>query len=357
VSAQPGESQVHALEARVLEAITSGVITLEPSGTIMTFNRAAEATFGVRAGDWLGQPADDIRALIADFPDLLETFYSSGATHLRAEVEGEPMSGGSITLEIRMAPLELDGGTGVAIVIVDRGAQRALEEAHAAQVEHGRLIEASFARYLAPHVVRELMRDPGAVRLGGERQRATMLFADIRGFTDLATRLPADGVVSLLNRYFERAVRVIFAHEGLLDKFYGDGMMAVFGPPRVRQDDARRALQAALDLHEAVARLSPRLPYPLEISVGLASGDVVAGHIGSNQRMDYTVIGDAVNLASGLEAAAPPNVIYCDEATYEQAGLALHAERVEVEVKGRSARVPAYAIVSRGEGGLRENFA
>jgi adenylate cyclase len=215
------------------------------------------------------------------------------------------------------------------------------------------LIEASFARYLAPHVVRELMTDPQAVRLGGTRQRATMLFADIRGFTELAARLPADEVVALLNGYFEEAVRVVFAHDGLLDKFYGDGLMAVFGPPRVRADDARRALSAALELHAAVERLAPRLTHALSISVGLATGEVVAGHIGSRRRTDYTVIGDAVNLASGLEAAAPPGAIYCDEQTYAEAGLPLGGRAFEAEVKGRTARVRAFAIAGRSKESIR----
>jgi adenylate cyclase len=137
----------------------------------------------------------------------------------------------------------------------------------------------------------------------------------------------------------------VFEHEGLLDKFYGDGLMAVFGPPLVRPDDAARAVAAAIDLHEVVAELGPRLEYPLQISVGLSTGDVVAGHFGSSRRMDYTVIGDAVNLANGLQAAAPPGAIYCDEATIAAAGtISRPLHRLSVRVKGRDELVTAYAI-------------
>ncbi len=103
------------------------------------------------------------------------------------------------------------------------------------------------------------MRDPQALRLGGTRHRATMLFADIRGFTEIAARLSADKVVELLNQYFAVAVDAVHAYDGLLDKFYGDGLLAVFGPPRSRDDDARRALLTAKRLHDEVERLNPLL--------------------------------------------------------------------------------------------------
>jgi len=183
--------------------------------------------------------------------------------------------------------------------------------------------------------------------LGGERRRATMLFADVRGFTALAATLSPERVVEILNGYFEEAVRIIFQFDGLLDKFYGDGLMAVFGPPRVRGDDAQRAVAAAIRLHEVVRELGPRIAYPLEISVGLATGDVVAGHFGSAQRMDYTVIGDAVNLANGLQSAAPPGCIYCDEETFRSAGpISRQVHKLSARVKGRTELVTAHAIFS-----------
>jgi len=142
-------------------------------------------------------------------------------------------------------------------------------------------------------------------------------------------------------------VGVVFAYDGLLDKFYGDGVMAVFGPPRVRPDDAARAVEAAIKLHERVAQLAPKLDYPLEISVGLATGDVVAGHFGSAQRMDYTVIGDAVNLASGLQNAAPPGAIYCDEETFAAAGgqISHPMQKIAARIKGRGELVTVHAIL------------
>jgi adenylate cyclase len=293
----------------------------------------------------VGKPSGAIAALIPEFPDLLDMFFESGAVQLRAEVEAYRTDGTLLTLEMRLAPLESLDGLGVAMVVTDVTKQRFLEEAvEADKVKAGRIRE-TFSRYLAPHVVKTLMDDPSSIQLGGERKRATMFFADVRGFTSLAAQMPADRVVEILNSYFEEAVRVVFEHDGLLDKFYGDGLMAVFGPPLVRHDDAARAVQAAIRLHETVAKLGPRLDYPLQISVGLATGDVVAGHFGSTKRMDYTVIGDAVNLANGLQSAAPPGAIYCDEETIASAGhIARPLHRLAARIKGRNELVTAYAI-------------
>ncbi len=340
-----GDLAMQTFATRILEAIANGVVTLSPGREITTFNRAAETTFGIPSARIVGRDASAIGALIPEFPELLDTFFASGAVQLRAEVDAERSDGAALVIEIRLSPLHGANGTGAAMVVTDVTHQRRLEVAHEAELERASRIAESFSRYLAPHVVQSLMNDPGSIKLGGERRRATMLFADVRGFTSLASQLPAERVVDILNSYFEEAVGVVFEHDGLLDKFYGDGLMAVFGPPRVRADDARRAVEAAIRLHERVTELEGRLDYPLRISVGLATGDVVAGHFGSTKRMDYTVIGDAVNLASGLQNAAPPGVIYCDEETIAAAGdIARPSERISVRMKGRSEPVNACAI-------------
>ncbi|GAC1399907.1 MAG: hypothetical protein NVS2B8_08120 [Vulcanimicrobiaceae bacterium] len=338
-------SALQEFQTRILEAIGNGVITLSPQRHITTFNRAAETTFGITCEEMTGRNAFALAEVIPDFPELLETFFESGGVALRAEVDATRGDGTQLMLEMRLSPLESADGKGVAMVVTDVTKQRRLEVAHEEQVAKAVRVEASFSRYLAPHVVRSLIADPTSIKLGGERRRATMFFADIRGFTGLAAKLPAERVVEILNSYFDEAVTIVFAHDGMLDKFYGDGLMAVFGPPRVRDDDASRAVAAAIALHDVVARLRQRLEYPLEISIGLATGDVVAGHFGSAARMDYTVIGDAVNLASGLQSAAPAGAIYCDEATIAAAGkVSRPLQRLAARLKGRDDLVTAYAI-------------
>ncbi|MDE2573059.1 MAG: GAF domain-containing protein [bacterium] len=334
------------LQANILESIASGVVTLDEGGHLTTFNRAAERTFGITSDAMLGKEWRVLEALIPGIGKLLETFGASGKQRTAFEAAGRHPMRGALVLQLTVAPLTGPNGdpTGLALLVADRTEQRALEMAHAEQLQRSRRVEETFSRYLAPHVVQALVHDPEGVQLGGERCTATMLFADIRGFTRLSSQMEPERVVELLNTYLERAVSVVFEHYGLLDKFYGDGVMAIFGPPRVRRDDAKRALETAVALQRVVRELDGTFTVPLEISCGVATGEVVAGNIGSSRRMEYTVIGDAVNLAARLQAAAPPRHILCDETTYMLAQPQYEAERMLAKIKGRDEPVTVFDI-------------
>ncbi|GAC1598222.1 MAG: hypothetical protein NVS3B28_30200 [Candidatus Velthaea sp.] len=334
------------LQAKVLSSITSGVITVDSRNTITTFNDSAGETFGIDAAAMRGRPVTALDALIPNFSTLLSSGVSTGKA---MDIEALHPTRGALNLTVRIAPIDLGDGSsatekGLAITLTDLTSQRALESMHRTDVEQRRAIRDAFSRYVAPHVVESLMKAPSALELGGERRTATIVFADIRDFTKMAARMEAERVVEILNAYFEAAVGVIFKHDGMLDKFYGDGLMAVFGPPQVHEDDAARAMRAATELHRVVREMEPTLGEQLRISVGLATGDVVAGHIGSTRRMDYTVIGDAVNLASRLQSAAPPSATYCDEVTYLKSGLNLPGERLQAKIKGRDDLVTVYRL-------------
>ena len=335
------------LQAKVLGSITNGVVTIDARGIITTFNEAASETFGVPSDSMVGQTQALLDVLIPHFSSLV---VANPNPTQPMDVESIHPTRGTLALSIRIAPIDVGNGTadgkhGIAIAVTDLTERRALETMHRSDVAQRSAIKRAFSRYLAPHLVETLMTAPAAVQLGGERRLATILFADIRDFTRMAARMEAERVVEMLNTYFEAAVGVIFGHDGLLDKFYGDGLMAVFGPPRVRADDAARALKAAADLHRVVHTLELKIDEPLRISVGLATGDVVAGHIGSTRRSDYTVIGDAVNLASRLQAAAPPSTTYCDEETYRRSGLNLKADQLQAKIKGRDELVTVYRML------------
>ncbi|HEX3550428.1 MAG TPA: adenylate/guanylate cyclase domain-containing protein [Candidatus Elarobacter sp.] len=336
-------TRLEQLQARVLGSITSGVITVDGNDAISTFNDAAAETFGVAGATMIGKPA---RALEALLPGITTMLRDNLLPTKPAEIDAHHPTRGTLHLEVRTAPIELPEGTethGWAIAVTDLTERRKLERLHAADVEQRRAIRDAFARYLAPHVVEQLMRAPGGVALGGERATATILFADIVGFTELAERLEAEAVVEILNAFFSAAVQIIFEHDGLLDKFYGDGLMVVFGPPRVRDDDAARALAVARDLHLA-ARTIQANGAPLQLAIGVATGEVVAGHIGSPKRMDYTVIGDAANLASRLQGACPPSKTYIDEPTYTRLSDRPDSEKLIAKIRGKAEPVTIYAI-------------
>jgi len=174
-------------------------------------------------------------------------------------------------------------------------------------------------RYVSESVAAEALRDPFAVSLGGDRRQVSTLFADIRGYTTLAAEHAPEETLALLNRYLTAVSDAVESHGGTVADLLGDGVFAFFGAPVTHSDDAERAVRAALDVQTAVMRLEiPTMPgVHLQTGIGITSGEVIAGNVGSERRMHYAVVGDSVNVAARLEAAAGPGQILIDEATHE----------------------------------------
>jgi class 3 adenylate cyclase/pSer/pThr/pTyr-binding forkhead associated (FHA) protein len=185
---------------------------------------------------------------------------------------------------------------------------------------------ANYGRFMPPYVVKQLLENPDSFRLGGTNQTITVLFADIRGFTALSERENPERVVRLLNRYFTAMSEIIFAHGGTLDKYIGDGLMALFGAPNATPDDAVNAVKAAVAMQRRINLLNGELVAegltPVTIGIGLHTGDALVGYIGSERRSEYTAIGDTVNLAARLESNARGGQILLSEATANAIGNA-----------------------------------
>ncbi len=169
------------------------------------------------------------------------------------------------------------------------------------------LIRSTFGRYMSKEVVDGFLNGKVSLELGGgELREMTVLMSDIRGFTEFSEKLPPQEVVKLLNRYFTEMVQSIGAHNGIVDKFIGDAILAVFGWPTAREDHAKLAVAAALDMKIRLAVLNSALVKeglrPIEIGIAINSGKAVAGNIGSQEKVQYTVIGDTVNLTSRMES-------------------------------------------------------
>ncbi len=205
-------------------------------------------------------------------------------------------------------------------------------------------------RFLNSSVVEKILENPGRIQLGGESQTAAVLFSDIRGFTHMAETLAPQAVVEQLNEYFTEMTELIFENGGTLDKYLGDGLMAVFGAPIPHPDDSLRAVKTAVDMKLELQRLNRGweargLP-PFHIGIGIATGQVTAGNVGSLRRMDYTVIGDTVNVASRLCSTAEPGQILISESTFKETvdrfpTLKLNPARVE----GRQGEVAVYHVL------------
>ena len=208
-------------------------------------------------------------------------------------------------------------------------------------------------RYLTPHVAEQVMALGEDALMVGERKEVTILFSDIRGYTTLTENLGAAEVVSLLNQYFETMVEAVFNHEGTLDKFIGDALMAVFGAPlTLVENHAWKAIQAALDMRKRLAEFNQRriiqAQPEIHIGIGISSGEVVSGNIGSQKRMDYTVIGDGVNLSSRLEGVTKEYGcdIILSEFTYQMCSYSIWVRELDrIRVKGKHQAVNIYELI------------
>ncbi len=178
---------------------------------------------------------------------------------------------------------------------------------------------ANYSRFMPEYVVKQLLENPDSFKLGGVNQKITVLFADIRGFTAFAEKEKPEKVVRLLNRFFSAMSEVIFGHGGTLDKYMGDGLMALFGAPTTTPDDAKNAVRAAVAMQNRLVELNKELEAegfnPINVGIGLHTGEATVGYIGSEQRSEYTAIGDTVNTASRLESNARGGQILISEAT------------------------------------------
>lgn len=209
------------------------------------------------------------------------------------------------------------------------------------------------ARYSSPAVVERILEAPsaGSGAMVAEEGEVSVVFADLTGFTNMAERLPPSEVILILNEVFERLTAEVFALDGTLDKFRGDGMMAFFGAPLPMPDHAARAVEAALRMQESLTSLNEARAgvRAIEMRIGVNSGSVVVGDIGSPQRKDYTVIGDVVNIASRLESAvARPGQVIIGEATWEAAQHAYECVPLEeVLLKGKRQQVRPYWVKAR----------
>lgn len=212
-------------------------------------------------------------------------------------------------------------------------------------------VKSAFARYVSHQVMEKVLNSGALPTVQGERRRVTILFSDIRGFTSLSEKLSPEAVVALLNEYFDKMVEIIFKHGGTLDKYMGDGIMVIFGAPAEDPYQEEHAVRAALEMQHEVAALSARwlkeYSVDVRIGVGINTGTAIVGNIGSSKRLEYTAIGDTVNLASRLEAATKEHHVGILLSEYTQQGIrgTIATSRVgAIAVRGKADPVTVYSL-------------
>lgn len=280
----------------ILESMTNGLITLNDEHTAEKCNRAALEILRVNETDVLGK---EVKAVFrgpgnAWIRETVERVLEAGISDTAMDQELFLADGSTVSVNMLVVPLmdEENTGLGALLVIEDISGEKRLK--------------GTLARYMTKEVADQLLEDPRAM-LGGQVKKATVFFSDIRSFTTLSERLGARETVSMLNDYFTDMVDILFRYQGILDKYIGDAIMAVFGTPFSTGRDEDNALLASIEMMRKLAEFNARRDREgkptINIGIGLNTAEILVGNIGSLKRMDYTVIGDGVNLASRLESA------------------------------------------------------
>jgi adenylate cyclase len=220
-------------------------------------------------------------------------------------------------------------------------------------VEKNALLEQILTRWQSPEVVQQILNDASRLRLGGERRQVTVLFADLSGFTPFSEGRPPEAVMDVLNQAFTRLTEIVFRYNGTLDKFIGDCVMAFYGAPFSTGNDALNAVRSALEMRTVFNELKTQWddgPASLGLAIGINSGEAIVGNVGSDRRMEYTVIGDTVNVAARLQDKATAGQILIGEATFAQVqaelgDLLVHRLLKDIALKGREQSLAVHEVI------------
>jgi adenylate cyclase len=226
-----------------------------------------------------------------------------------------------------------------------------LKNLHDEIEKRNRLLQQTLHRYMAEDLTEVILTDPERyLKLGGEIRPVTVLFADIRGFTHYAEGHTGPQVIGTLNRIFTALSQVVFRHKGTFDKYLGDGLMAFYGAPVPGDDDAQRAVATALEMQRVFRVVCTEVGDELSslaLGVGLHSGEAVVGNVGSEQMMDYTVVGDVPNVAKRLQEVAGAWQILLSEATFDQIDGVQAEKQDPIRLPGKTKQIVVYAIECR----------
>ena len=320
----------------ILGSIATGVITINSIGEIDSINKAGENILKVEKQNILGnhymyifEHDNEIIELISKTEDNKKIYSEINIPFLTVAED--------TIINISVAPrIDINNNTeGVVIAIED--------------ISDINKVKNTFKRYVSKQVVDNLLDDDTNLNLGGENREVTILFTDIRGFTSMAEKMEPEKVVFTLNEYFSEMIDIVFKHNGTLDKIIGDELMIVFGAPLSSDDDTERALNTAIEMQNKIADLNKvrekRKEPPILVGAGINKGQVVSGNIGSRDMMDYTVVGDTVNLGSRLcSAASAGEIIVSGRVKNSTEQLFSFKELKPIRVKGKKDKIDVYQV-------------
>ena len=320
----------------ILGSIATGVITLDPLGEIDSINRAGMNILKMNKDETLGNHYMYLFEKDVEIIGLIQKTEMENKTH------------SEINMSFLTAAKEAVVNVSVAPRIDPSGSVRGLVIA-IEDITDVSKVKNTFKRYVSKQVVDELLDDDAKLNLGGEEREVTILFSDIRGFTSMSENMSPESVVSTLNEYFSDMIDIVFKYNGTLDKIIGDELMIVYGAPISAKDDTQRAVITAVEMQKQITRLNKqrkkRKDMPVSAGIGINRGVVVSGNIGSRDMMDYTVIGDTVNLGARLCSAAGPGEILVSSTVWKETQKDHSYKKLEpIKVKGKKNKVSVYRI-------------
>jgi PAS domain S-box-containing protein len=335
----------------LFRSIVSALIAVDDTEKITHWNPAAHEILGIAPKDAIGKTLGEAlpRPIANWLSSLILQSESSDRTVLMAnEWEGPIANRPRVFLAGRVARIRDPQNviSGFVFILNDRTDLVLMNEARLRESEERKRVRELFSRYVAPSVVEQLLSTPAGIQLGGMREDVTILFADVRGFTGFSEQREPEEVVAMLNSYLALATTEIFEQLGTLDKFIGDGIMAIFGAPVPVENHPMAAVRAALNMRARLDELRRDTGVRVGFGIGLNGGHAIVGNIGTVQLMNYTAIGDVVNVAARLQAEARSGEILISEALLERVRDCITYEELgPLYVKGRAVPVMTYRVI------------
>jgi PAS domain S-box-containing protein len=313
----------------VMQSIVTGVFTTNLMGEINHVNRAAATIINLDRNDVIGNHYDYIFESNTLINDLITKCEEELSTISETQIQLN-CNGKSTTVNISASPLINDLNEQIGTVI-------AMED-----LSNLDKLKSTFKKYVSKQIVDQILENDEMLSLGGQEQEATILFSDIRGFTSMSESMSPNEVVETLNDYFNLMIEIIFKYNGTLDKIIGDALMVIYGAPHAALEDTENAVLTAIEMQEKLIEFNQKRiihsKCPIKIGIGINRGRVISGNIGSRQQMNFTVIGDSVNLASRLCSVAQSDEIIVADIVWQhiKQNKKLKSKKLSpVKVKGK----------------------
>lgn len=335
----------------LIRSLSSALVAIDSQGAVTEWNPRATEILGIDQSDALGAAFFElVPASIASWLRGLAAQSEAGSQTVlfSNEWRGELGSRDPVVLAGRVGRIRDPDEqiSGYVFVLNDRTDVVLVEEARRREHEERERMRDLFSRYFAPTVVERLLHTPGAVELGGTRHEIAVLFADVRGFTSFSEQNTPEEIVRVLNRYLELATTEIFEQLGTIDKFLGDGVMAMFGAPVDLPDRELAAVRAAVAMSSRISELRQETGVQVGFGIGIHAGEAIVGNIGTSKLMSYTAIGDVVNVSARLESEARTGEILISGETYEKIAAHVDVEELgSIYLKGRLHPIRVFKVL------------